>query len=114
MARSVVTLTGRGALPRCGRWYYHRRAARPRPPNHLLGTVAPRSTALHPDSWVEAYPDDTVELLGTAIYARERLVPGDCIDGPAILTQLDATTVIPSTWKAVVAHSLDIVMTRRD
>jgi N-methylhydantoinase A len=31
----------------------------------------------------------------TDIYARDRLRPGDCIEGPAIVEQYDATTVIP-------------------
>ncbi len=32
------------------------------------------------------------------IYARERLAPGNVIDGPAIVEQVDSTTVIPPGW----------------
>lgn len=31
----------------------------------------------------------------TTIYERDSLRPGDCVDGPAIVEQYDATTVIP-------------------
>jgi N-methylhydantoinase A len=35
-----------------------------------------------------------------ALYQRERLVPGNMVVGPAILFQLDTTTVIPPDWSA--------------
>lgn len=76
-------------------------------------TVPPRSGALHPHQWVNAYPDDALHVQQTALYDRELLVPGDVIDGPAILTQLDATSVVPTNWRAIVAPSCDIIMTRR-
>ncbi len=36
----------------------------------------------------------------TALYAREKLVPGMIIEGPAIITQYDTTTVLPPEWLA--------------
>lgn len=71
-----------------------------------------RLTMLQPQQWVDAYPDDANHANTTAIYAREHLTVADVIDGPAILTQLDATTIIPTGWRAVVAPTLDIIMTR--
>jgi N-methylhydantoinase A len=35
-----------------------------------------------------------------ALYQRERLAPGNMIVGPAILFQLDTTTIIPPDWSA--------------
>ncbi|MFL5700796.1 MAG: hydantoinase/oxoprolinase family protein, partial [Ktedonobacteraceae bacterium] len=36
----------------------------------------------------------------TAVYEREKLVPGVTIKGPAIVTQYDTTTVLPPKWQA--------------
>ncbi len=71
-----------------------------------------RTKDLHPSAWVMSYPNDTATPVSTALYARAELYCGDVISGPAILTQLDATTVIPSRWRALVTSTLDIVMTR--
>ncbi|MFM2309866.1 MAG: hypothetical protein RLY87_1988, partial [Chloroflexota bacterium] len=89
----------------------HRVSNQPQP----LPTIPslPRDGALYPTRWVDAYPDDAPQELSTALYERDALLPGDVINGPAILTQLDATTVIPSRWHATVAPTLDIIMTRR-
>jgi len=38
----------------------------------------------------------------TPIYAREKLVSGNRVEGPAVVEQYDATTVIPPGWNAVV------------
>jgi N-methylhydantoinase A/oxoprolinase/acetone carboxylase beta subunit len=73
-----------------------------------------RLTMLQPQQWVDAHPDDGAYACRTAIYAREHLTVADEINGPAILTQLDATTIIPTGWRAVVAPTLDIIMTRHD
>lgn len=54
--------------------------------------------------------DDGVPLL-TALYQREVLLPGDLLHGPAIVTQLDATTVIPPGWQASVDAYLNLVLT---
>jgi len=39
-------------------------------------------------------------LRRTALYDRDRLRPGDRIRGPAIVTQMDTTTIIPPGWTA--------------
>jgi N-methylhydantoinase A len=72
-----------------------------------------RITALMPQHWVDTHPDDQNTALATAIYAREEFCSGDRIIGPAIVTQLDATTVVPSDWQLVVLDTLDIMLTRR-
>ena len=72
-----------------------------------------RTSALTPRSWVDAYPDDQPTAQPTAIYVREALCSGDRIVGPAILTQLDATTVVPSDWQLEVLVTRDILLTRR-
>ena len=48
-----------------------------------------------------------------ALYERERLVPGNIIVGPAIVFQLDTTSVIPPTWAATVDGWGNLVVERR-
>jgi len=38
----------------------------------------------------------------TALYERARLAPGNMVVGPAVVFQLDTTTVIPPGWTATV------------
>ena len=41
-------------------------------------------------------------VLTTGLYQRERLMPGNRIDGPALMLQLDTTIVVPPGWGGVV------------
>ena len=50
----------------------------------------------------------------TNVFQRELLSVGATIDGPAILEQLDATTVVPPAWRGTVLGSGDLVMKRLD
>lgn len=72
--------------------------------------TTPRTTALSPHTQVWSACDDQPAAVLTDIYDRDQLLPGDCITGPAIITQLDATTVIPSGWQAHVAEALSLVV----
>ncbi len=49
----------------------------------------------------------------TTIYDRTRLKAGANFSGPAIVEQLDATTVVPVPWTAAVDRSMNLVLTRR-
>ena len=69
--------------------------------------------SLHPHGVVHAYANDDAEAVPTAIYQRTQLCAGDVIQGPAIVTQLDATTVIPSDWVATVTAVGTLIITRQ-
>lgn len=43
-----------------------------------------------------------IETYDTPVYARDMLVPGVRLAGPAIITQYDTTTVLPPGWRAYV------------
>lgn len=45
------------------------------------------------------------------LYRREDLYPGDYFQGPALVVQLDATTVVPPGWGALVEQELGLVLT---
>jgi N-methylhydantoinase A len=38
----------------------------------------------------------------TALYERDRLMPGNIVVGPAVIFQMDTTSVIPPRWAATV------------
>jgi 5-oxoprolinase (ATP-hydrolysing) len=46
------------------------------------------------------------------LYRRAALVPGQALDGPAIITEDLATTVVESGWHAAVTSRLDLLLSR--
>jgi N-methylhydantoinase A len=44
------------------------------------------------------------------IYDRAKLDAGNCIAGPAIVEQMDATTVVPPGWSARVEPYLNLIL----
>lgn len=50
--------------------------------------------------FAEREPPHAARPVPTALYERERLVPGNMVVGPALLFQLDTTTIIPPDWSA--------------
>jgi N-methylhydantoinase A len=55
----------------------------------------------------------TCRPLPSALYLRERLLAGNMIVGPAIIFQLDTTTVVAPGWMATVDTLGNLVMERR-
>lgn len=54
--------------------------------------------------------DEHPKPLKTRIFDRDALLPGDAIEGPAIVEQLDSTTLVPPGIKAVVDDYLSLIM----
>ncbi len=48
----------------------------------------------------------------TPVYDRDRMTPGSVVDGPAILKDANATTVVEPGWRAEVTLKNHLVMTR--
>ncbi len=48
----------------------------------------------------------------TAIWSRDDLPVGASLNGPAIVEQLDSTTVVPAGWRAHVDGFLNLILTR--
>ncbi len=46
------------------------------------------------------------------LYERDRLDVGAAIEGPAIVEQFDATTVIPPLWRARIDGSRNLILER--
>ena len=68
------------------------------------------SPAPEPLATVDMYSADATHA--TPIYDREQMHPGCTIDGPAILKEANATTVVEPGWRAEVTKHDHLVLTR--
>lgn len=71
---------------------------------------SPRAGRLQPSATVQAYFDGAWHA--TPLYRRDDTRPGDRIDGPAIVAEANATTVVEPGWEAEVT-SLDHLVLKR-
>ena len=95
-------------------------------PEAMLEAVNVRATARVPGATVDPIPrfEPGVARAGAAevwfadecaqaaLYRRAGLAPGERLDGPAIVTQLDSTTLIAPGWRAEVDDAGNLVLER--
>ena len=85
-------------------------------PASAEGHASPRSAAT--DDRPRSRPADRVPMFtsgrwhDTPLYLRERLAPGDALDGPAIIAEANATTVVEPGWRAQVTALDHLVLER--
>jgi len=70
----------------------------------------PGVSGLRPRDTVRMYSDG--KWLKTPVYDREALLPGDRIDGPAIIIEANATTVVEPGWRAETTKLRHLVLSR--
>jgi len=70
--------------------------------------VAPPARPVTADRIVSIVVDGRRQTV--AIHERRDLVPGDTIDGPALIVETHATTVLEAGWRALTAASGDLVL----
>jgi N-methylhydantoinase A len=61
-----------------------------------------------PEGSTEVWFDDGA--VEAALYRRERLRPGDWLTGPALVVQMDATTVVPPGWRGEVDAIRNLIL----
>jgi 5-oxoprolinase (ATP-hydrolysing) len=84
------------------------RAASDGPPEAAcVDDVAPPRPNRYVRAWFEGI------ALDAGLYIREILKPGMSIDGPAIVAEANATTVIEPGWRARIDAQGDMILTRR-
>ena len=76
----------------------------------LQPRFSPRHGPLTPEAHTEIAHGG--ERIRASVYARDALIPGDEIAGPAIVTQLDTTTLIAPGWRARVDDGGNLVLER--
>ena len=78
--------------------------------NLAHGELAPRREPLAPTASRRAYFDNPGGFVECPIYQRLDLRPGDALEGPAIVEQMDATTVVPPRFRAAVDRHLNLYL----
>ena len=58
----------------------------------------------------DVYMAEAADFLSCAVYAREKLRPGNVIQGPAIVEQMDTTTVILPDMTGIVDSYLNLIL----
>ena len=83
-------------------------------PNVPSGQAEPASGALHleADAWFRV--DGELQKASTRFYDRDKLLAGNVIEGPAIVTQFDSTTVVPPGFTCTVDPVGHLVITYSD
>jgi 5-oxoprolinase (ATP-hydrolysing) len=71
---------------------------------------APRAGALQPAATVRAYFDGAWHA--TPLFVRADTRPGDHVDGPAIIAEANATTVVEPGWRATLTPLDHVVLSR--
>jgi N-methylhydantoinase A len=84
------------------------------------GAVAKAELRAHPEVGPDAagaivqyrpvWLAETGDTANTPVYAREKLRPGNRFTGPAIVEQMDATTLVPPGWAARVDVYLNLIL----
>jgi N-methylhydantoinase A len=87
------------------------RALSERPELTLEAELAVRPATLTPRATIRAaLTNHSHELQPAQLYDRADLRPGDELHGPAVVAQLDATTIIPPGWAARVDDDLNMIL----
>lgn len=73
-------------------------------------TFDARSSALTKLAIVETFMAGATQSV--SVYLREALQPGDVIDGPAIIKEPNATTIVEPEWRLTVTQLNHLVLTR--
>ena len=76
------------------------------PPRPLAGLDASAAVVGRREVWMP----ETEGWVACNIYDRAKLDAGNCIAGPAIVEQMDATTVVPPGWSARVEPYLNLIL----
>ncbi|MBY0437559.1 MAG: hydantoinase/oxoprolinase family protein [Burkholderiales bacterium] len=85
--------------------YAHAAATLPGPASDAGAALPARRRAI----WLPG----AAEPVEARIIDREGLAAGECFDGPALVEQVDTTTLVPSGWTGEVAPGGELVLTRR-
>ena len=91
-------------------------AVAPNHPDHAPAAAAAPAAA--PSPAAVAGPADHVPMFAAGkrsavpLYRRRELPPGQAVDGPAIIAEDLATTVVEPGWRASITDRLDLLLTR--
>jgi len=76
--------------------------------------LAARTVDGAPVGHQQLFDPATARSVKAAVFLRDGLAVGTTVDGPALITEQQTTTVVPPAWRAHVADQGAIVLTRRE
>ena len=94
-----IRVVGTGSIPRAEM------------PGIAEGTADCPPAALSSRSAVVFDTDGEVSVVDTPRYDRDRLLAGNVIQGPAVIDQMDSTTVLAADTRAVVDRHGSLIIT---
>jgi N-methylhydantoinase A len=71
-----------------------------------------RQAPLAPANVRQVYFEEAGGFVACPVFQRHDLRPGDRFSGPAVIEQMDATTVVPPDFCAAVDHTLNLFLTQ--
>jgi N-methylhydantoinase A len=88
------------------------RTPKPVPAPQPLGNVDPRTACIgyKPVHFSDASHPNAARPIPAALYDRSRLMSGAIVVGPAVITQLDTTIVVPPGWAGSVDKWCNLVL----
>jgi N-methylhydantoinase A len=89
------------------------RVAVPKYQPQALPAGKPSSPPFAAIKGVRAVNFDAGKAVKTTVYDRDQLTPGMAFDGPAIVEQFDATTVVPHGWHVAVDRHGNLILERQ-
>ncbi|MGB0901316.1 hydantoinase/oxoprolinase family protein [Halocynthiibacter sp.] len=84
---------------------------RPRPDQNDLTT---RGTIVAPQIHRPVFDPQSDALCDSAIISRGDLTPGQCIQGPAVIVERETSTVVTSSFDALLQHDGTILLIRKE
>jgi N-methylhydantoinase A len=75
--------------------------------------VAPETQPAHATTLRNAYCTELKAMIDYPVYERDKLVPGNCLSGPALVLEAQTTTYIPSIYNMYIDNWLNLVLYRR-
>jgi N-methylhydantoinase A len=73
-----------------------------------------KETAPSPNGRQSLFDPTTAVRVDAPVYLRDQLSPGDCVNGPALITEDQTTTVVTSSYNAAIDGHGYIVLTHRE
>ena len=76
--------------------------------------VAPEIQPARAAAQRSAYCPEQKAMIDYPVYERDKLVPGNCLSGPALVLEAQTTTYIPDVYNMYIDNRLNLVIDRRN
>ena len=74
----------------------------------------PETQTIRASTQRSAYSPGLKAMIDYPVYERDKLIPGNCLSGPALVLEAQTTTYIPDVYNMYIDNYLNLVIDRRD